>query len=84
MSMFSDTPRENLTLSEADLAACRPLVDEGGRVARAGSRGGRDAPRGTPGARGAGRGPHDRSRTDSESMSIASPCSTICPVTCMH
>src|SRR5215470_13195268 len=35
MSMFSDTPRDNLTLSEADLAACRPMVGEGGHVVRA-------------------------------------------------
>src|SRR5919201_472078 len=35
MSMSSDTPRDNLTLSEADLAACRPIVGEGGRVVRA-------------------------------------------------
>ena len=30
-----DTTRENLTLSEADLAACRPLAGEGGHVLRA-------------------------------------------------
>src|SRR5207245_1769340 len=30
-----DTPRENLTLTEADLAACRPIVGEGGYVLRA-------------------------------------------------
>ena len=30
MSISGDTPRENLTLTEADLAACRPLVAEGG------------------------------------------------------
>ena len=30
-----DTPRENLTLSKADLAACRPIVGEGGHVLRA-------------------------------------------------
>src|ERR1043166_2355015 len=35
MSMSSDTPRDNLTLSEADLAACRPIVGEGGHVLRA-------------------------------------------------
>src|SRR6266851_6809437 len=35
MSMSGDTPRENLTLTEADLAACRPLVGEGGHVLRA-------------------------------------------------
>ena len=35
MSMSADTPRENLTLSEADLAACRPIVGEGGHVLRA-------------------------------------------------
>src|SRR2546421_11896334 len=35
MSMSSDTSRENLTLSEADLAACRPIVGEGGHVLRA-------------------------------------------------
>src|SRR6266850_7211684 len=35
MSMSADTPRENLTLTEADLAACRPLVAEGGHVVRA-------------------------------------------------
>jgi len=35
MSIAGDTPRENLTLSEADLAACRPLVAEGGHVLRA-------------------------------------------------
>jgi hypothetical protein len=32
MSMSSDTPRDNLTLSESDLAACRPIVGEGGHV----------------------------------------------------
>src|SRR5947208_11171411 len=32
MSMSGDTPRENLTLSEADLATCRPVVGEGGHV----------------------------------------------------
>src|SRR5215472_3659870 len=35
MSMSSDTPRDNLTLSEADLAACCPIVGEGGHVLRA-------------------------------------------------
>src|SRR5437867_9706716 len=35
MSTLSDTPRENLTLTEADLAACRPIVGEGGHVLRA-------------------------------------------------
>jgi hypothetical protein len=35
MSMSADTPRENLTLTEADLAACRPIVGEGGQVLRA-------------------------------------------------
>src|SRR6267142_7197108 len=35
MSMSADTPRENLTLTEADLAACRPVVAEGGHVLRA-------------------------------------------------
>src|ERR1700745_2256722 len=35
MNMSGDTPRENLTLSEADLAACRPIVGEGGHVLRA-------------------------------------------------
>src|SRR5919202_5742801 len=35
MSMAGDTPRENLTLTEADLAACRPIVGEGGHVLRA-------------------------------------------------
>ena len=35
MSISSDTPRDNLTLSEADLAACRPIVGEGGHVLRA-------------------------------------------------
>src|SRR6266705_342699 len=35
MSMSTDTPRENLTLFEADLAACRPVVAEGGHVLRA-------------------------------------------------
>jgi DNA primase len=35
MNMSADTPRENLTLTEADLAACRPIVGEGGHVLRA-------------------------------------------------
>ena len=35
MSISGDTPRENLTLTEADLAACRPVVAEGGYVVRA-------------------------------------------------
>jgi hypothetical protein len=35
MSRSSDTPRANLTLTEADLAACRPIVGEGGHVLRA-------------------------------------------------
>ena len=35
MSMSGDTPRDNLTLTEADLAACRPIVGEGGHVLRA-------------------------------------------------
>src|SRR4029453_18644795 len=35
MNMSGETPRENLTLSEADLAACRPMVGEGGHVLRA-------------------------------------------------
>jgi DNA primase len=35
MSTPGDTPRENLTLTEADLAACRPIVGEGGHVLRA-------------------------------------------------
>jgi hypothetical protein len=35
MSISSDTPRDNLTLSEADLAACCPIVGEGGQVLRA-------------------------------------------------
>jgi hypothetical protein len=35
MSMAGDTLRENLTLSESDLAACRPIVGEGGHVLRA-------------------------------------------------
>ena len=33
--MSSDTTRENLTLSDADLTACRPLTGEGGHVLRA-------------------------------------------------
>jgi hypothetical protein len=35
MSLSNDTPRDNLTLTEADLAACRPMVGEGGHVLRA-------------------------------------------------
>ena len=35
MSMSGDTPRDNLTLTEADLAACHPIVAEGGHVLRA-------------------------------------------------
>jgi hypothetical protein len=35
MSISGDTPRDNLTLTEADLAACRPIVGEGGHVLRA-------------------------------------------------
>jgi hypothetical protein len=35
MATSSDGTRDNLTLSEADLAACRPLVGEGGHVLRA-------------------------------------------------
>jgi hypothetical protein len=35
MSISGDIPRENLTLTEADLAACRPIVGEGGHVLRA-------------------------------------------------
>jgi DNA primase len=35
MNLSGDTSRENLTLSEADLAACRPIVGEGGHVLRA-------------------------------------------------
>ena len=35
MSPGTDTLRENLTLSEADLAACKPLAGEGGHVLRA-------------------------------------------------
>src|SRR5215813_8349410 len=35
MSSLSDTPRDTLTLTEADLAACRPIVGEGGHVLRA-------------------------------------------------
>ena len=35
MILSSDTSRENLTLSEADLAACRPIVGAGGHVLRA-------------------------------------------------
>jgi DNA primase len=35
MSMSAVTPRDNLTLTEADLTACRPIVGEGGHVLRA-------------------------------------------------
>src|SRR2546426_11751719 len=35
MNLSSETSRENLTLSEADLAACHPIVGEGGHVLRA-------------------------------------------------
>src|SRR5262249_11761959 len=35
MSLSSDMPRENLTLTEVDLAACHPIVGEGGHVLRA-------------------------------------------------
>jgi hypothetical protein len=35
VSISGDTLRENLTLTEADLAACRPVVAEGGHVVRA-------------------------------------------------
>ena len=35
MSISSDTSRDNLTLSESDLAACHPIVAEGGHVFRA-------------------------------------------------
>src|SRR3989441_1237008 len=35
MNMSGDTPRENLTPSEVELAACRPIVGEGGHVLRA-------------------------------------------------
>ena len=35
MSTPSDTPRENLTLTESDLAACRPIVGGGGHALRA-------------------------------------------------
>src|ERR687886_817238 len=35
MNISSDTARENLTLSEADLAACHPIVGKGGQVLRA-------------------------------------------------
>src|SRR5712691_2252465 len=31
----TETTRENLTLTEADLVACRPIVGEGGHVLRA-------------------------------------------------
>jgi hypothetical protein len=35
MSISGNMPRENLTLTEANLAACRPIVGEGGHVRRA-------------------------------------------------
>ena len=35
MSLSGETPRENLTLTEPDLAACRSIVGEGGHVLRA-------------------------------------------------
>jgi hypothetical protein len=35
MNLSGDTSRENLTLTEADLAACCPIVGEGGHVLRA-------------------------------------------------
>jgi DNA primase len=35
MNLSGDMSRENLTLTEADLAACRPMVGEGGHVLRA-------------------------------------------------
>src|SRR5262245_31817485 len=35
MSVSRDMPHESLTLTEADLAACRPIVGEGGHVLRA-------------------------------------------------
>ena len=35
MNLSGDMSRENLTLTEADLAACRPIVGEGGHVLRA-------------------------------------------------
>jgi DNA primase len=35
MNLSGDMSRDNLTLSEADLAACRPIVGEGGHVLRA-------------------------------------------------
>lgn len=35
MSVSTDTTRENLTLSDAELAACQPLAGEGGHVLRA-------------------------------------------------
>src|SRR6266702_1131666 len=35
MNLSGDTSRENLTLTETDLAACRPIVGEGGHVLRA-------------------------------------------------
>ena len=35
MMTDTETNRENLLLTDADLAACRPIVDEGGHVLRA-------------------------------------------------
>src|ERR671922_1168717 len=35
MSVRHDTTRENRTLTEADLAACKPVAGEGGHVLRA-------------------------------------------------
>src|SRR5215468_7988210 len=35
MNLSGDMSRENVTLTEADLAACRPIVGEGGHVLRA-------------------------------------------------
>ena len=35
MNLSGNMSRENLTLTEADLAACRPIVGEGGHVVRA-------------------------------------------------
>ena len=35
MNLSGDTPRDNLTLTEADLVACRPIIGEGGHVLRA-------------------------------------------------
>ena len=35
MSPGTETSRENLTLSDADLAACKPVASEGGHVLRA-------------------------------------------------